>query len=68
MIHGSILDDNDHLALWASVDHLFLIRPFMLWHKWSRRTTCDNISGPVGPIMSKINGPPGLIMPGLFML
>ena len=30
----------------------------MFWHKWSGGTIYDNISGPAGPIMSNIIGPP----------
>ena len=52
-------DDNDHLALWAEQTTNVLLGPFMLWHKWSRGTTYDNISSLGRPIMLNINGPLG---------
>ena len=35
----------------------------MVWHKLSGETIYDNISGPAGPIMSNINGPPDHLWP-----
>ena len=73
------IDNHLALAIYVAISSIYrqldawtrtiyvLIGPFMFWHKWSRGTIYDNISGPAGPIMSNINGPPRPLMAGPFM-